>query len=159
MKVHVLEREVTLPRPRPEVFSFFADAANLDRVTPPWLRFRIVTPMPVEMAPGATIDYRLRLRGMPIRWRTEITLWEPPHRFVDTQTRGPYRRWVHEHRFESVAAGTRMIDRVEYALPWGFLGRLAHALFVRRDVARVFAWREMVFRRLFPPRGPGEDPS
>jgi ligand-binding SRPBCC domain-containing protein len=155
MGCHILEQEAFLPRPRPEIFSFFADAANLDRVTPPWLAFRIVTPTPVAMAPGTLIDYRLRLRGVPIRWRTEITVWEPPHRFVDTQVRGPYRRWVHEHRFAEVPGGTQMVDRVEYALPFGFLGRLAHRLFVGRDVARIFAYREEAFRRLFPPRARG----
>lgn len=150
MNVHVLERELVLPRPRAEVFPFFADAGNLERITPAFLRFRILTPRPIELRPGALIDYELRLHGVPVRWRTEISVWEPPFRFVDRQLRGPYRRWVHEHRFEEVPGGTRCLDRVEYAVPGGpLLEDLVHALFVRRDVSRIFDFRAAELARRF----------
>ena len=105
MRLFTLETSLWLPQPVDRVFSFFADAANLERLTPPWLRFKIFTPLPIEMAVGTRIDYRLRYRGVPLRWRTEILAWEPPHRFVDSQIKGPYRRWVHEHVFWSRTAG------------------------------------------------------
>lgn len=130
--------EVLVPRPREEVFAFFADAGNLEVLTPPWLRFEILTPRPIEMRPGALIDYRLRLHGIPLRWRTEIVVWEPPERFVDLMVRGPYRHWRHTHTFEEAPGGTRMADDVEYRVPGGFL---ADRLFVRRDVRRIFAFR------------------
>jgi ligand-binding SRPBCC domain-containing protein len=142
-----LTSEVLLPRRREEVFPFFADARNLERITPPWLRFRILTPGPIEMREGALIDYRLRIRGVPVRWRTRIAAWEPPYRFVDEQVRGPYRRWVHEHTFEATDGGTLCRDRVRYAVPGGAL--VARAL-VRPDVERIFAYRRDVLTALFP---------
>lgn len=150
------ESEITVPRPRREVFAFFADAANLERITPPWLSFEIADPTPIVMRAGARIDYRLRVRGLPMRWRSEITLWEPPHRFVDTQLRGPYRQWIHEHSFEEVplepgAGGhaTLCRDRVDYAVPGGPLAPLIHRLFVRRDVEAIFAYRTKRLREIF----------
>lgn len=131
------------------MFPFFADARNLERITPPWLRFRILTPGPIEMRVGALIDYRLRIRGVPVRWRTRIAAWEPPHRFVDEQVRGPYRRWVHEHTFEPTDGGTLCRDRVEYAVPGG---ALIARLLVRPDVERIFAYRRAVLASLFPPQ-------
>ena len=133
-----LHREQWFPRPLDEVFAFFADAGNLEAITPPWLGFEILTPRPIAMRPGALIDYRLRLRGLPVRWRTEISLWQPPHRFVDEQRRGPYREWRHEHTFAAVDDGTLVRDHVRYQVPGG---RLVHELFVRRDVARIFDFR------------------
>jgi ligand-binding SRPBCC domain-containing protein len=140
--VHVLTREQRLPGTPEEVFPFFGDALNLEAITPPWLGFRVATPRPIAMAPGALIEYRLRLHGVPIRWRTTIAVWEPPRRFVDVQLSGPYALWHHTHDF-SVAAGggTLMRDTVRYALPLGPLGELAHALLVRRDLARIFDFR------------------
>ncbi len=136
-----------LPRPRPEVFAFFADAANLEALTPSLLRFRIVSPQPVEMRSGALIDYRLRVHGIPLRWKTEITAWDPPVRFVDEQLRGPYRLWVHEHTFEDApGGGTFVQDRVRYRPPFG---RLANWLLVERDVRAIFAWRTEALLRLF----------
>lgn len=120
------------------VFEFFADAGNLDLITPPYLRFRIQTPLPISMFKGTLIDYRLRLRGFPIRWQTVITAWEPPVRFVDEQRRGPYRVWIHEHRFRQVDGLTEIIDRVDYQVPGG---RVAHALFVRWDLEGIFEYR------------------
>jgi ligand-binding SRPBCC domain-containing protein len=106
-------------RPVSEVFSFCADAGNLDVITPPWLRFQILTPRPMAMRVGAQIDYRLRLRGLPLRWQSEITVWQPPHRFVDEQRRGPYRAWRHEHTFTAQDGGTLVGDRVRYAVLGG----------------------------------------
>lgn len=143
--------EQWLPRPRAEVFPFFADAANLQAITPPWLDFRILTPGPIAMRPGALIDYRLKLRGFPIRWRTQITVWEPPFRFVDRQLKGPYRQWVHEHSFEEKDGGTLCRDRVDYAVPGG---ALVNRIFVQRDVETIFAYRREQLERLFPPANP-----
>jgi ligand-binding SRPBCC domain-containing protein len=152
----VLERVQHLPRPRPEVFAFFADARNLERITPGWLRFRIVTPGEIPVAAGALIDYRLSLYGIPFAWRTRIEAFEPGRSFVDAQLRGPYRRWVHLHAFEDApGGGTRMIDRVEYELPFGPLGALAHVLFVKGALARIFDHRRACIAGLFPaPGGP-----
>jgi ligand-binding SRPBCC domain-containing protein len=146
MTVHVLERSQRLPRPPDEVFPFFADAFNLEAITPAWLHFRVLTPPPVTMAAGARLEYRLRLHGLPLRWLTRIEVWEPPVRFVDVQVRGPYRLWHHTHSFEPHGDGTLMRDRVRYALPLGPLGELAHALLVRRDLDRIFAVRHAVVR-------------
>ncbi|MCG3149796.1 MAG: hypothetical protein PCFJNLEI_03261 [Verrucomicrobiae bacterium] len=139
--------EQWVPRPVAEVFSFFADAGNLDRLTPAWLRFEILTPRPIEMKAGALIDYRLRLRGWPIRWRTRINEWLPPVRFVDEQVRGPYRLWHHTHTFVERDGGTLVGDRVRYAVPGG---AVVNALFVRRDVAKIFAYRQQKLAELFP---------
>jgi ligand-binding SRPBCC domain-containing protein len=133
-----LRREQWFPRPLEEVFAFFADARNLETITPPWLGFEVLTPDPIEMRPGTLLDYRLRLHGLPLRWRTEISLWQPPRRFVDEQRRGPYREWVHEHTFEAADGGTLVGDHVSYRVPGG---RLVHELVVRRDVARIFDFR------------------
>jgi ligand-binding SRPBCC domain-containing protein len=146
MTVHRFEMEQWLPRPRTEVFPFFADAANLQAITPPWLDFKVVMPGPITMRPGALIDYRLKLRGIPIGWRTEISVWEPPFRFVDRQLKGPYRQWIHEHTFEEKDGGTLCRDRVDYAVPGG---TLVNRLFVRRDVETIFAFRREQLDRLF----------
>jgi ligand-binding SRPBCC domain-containing protein len=147
--VHILERTQLVPRPRGEVFAFFADAHNLEALTPPRLRFRILTPAPIDMRPGALIDYRLSLFGVPFRWRTLIEAFEPEVRFVDVQLAGPYRRWRHEHTFEEAPGGTLVRDRVEYALPLGPLGELARRVLVRRQLDAIFDHRrEAIARRL-----------
>jgi ligand-binding SRPBCC domain-containing protein len=138
---YVLERSQRLDRPVDEVFAFYAEARNLEAITPPWLGFRVLTPGAIAMRPGALIEYRLRLHGVPLRWRTRIEVWEPPRRFVDVQVRGPYALWEHTHDFAPVDGGVEIRDRVRYALPLGVLGRLAHTLFVRRDLERIFAFR------------------
>ena len=143
---HVLAVETFLPLPREEVVPFFAEAENLERITPPELRFRIVTPTPLEMHEGLLIDYRMSLYGIPFRWRTRINAYEPPHRFVDEQIRGPYRLWRHEHVFERCPGATRCVDRVEYSVPGG---ALAHALLVKRDLVRIFEYRRDVMREAF----------
>jgi ligand-binding SRPBCC domain-containing protein len=138
----VLERTQRVGLPPEEAFAFYADARNLEAITPPWLGFRVTTPEPIEMAAGTLIEYRLRLHGIPIRWRTRIAVWEPPHRFVDVQLRGPYALWEHTHTFEPDGAGATIIrDRVRYRLPLGPLGGLAHAALVRRDLRRIFDFR------------------
>ena len=143
----VLERSTWIPRPVGEVSRFFSDVSNLERITPPELRFRILTPLPVEIRHGALIDYRLSLLGVPFGWRTEITCWEPPHRFVDTQRSGPYRQWIHLHEFTPERDGTRMRDRVDYLLPLGRLG-LAGLPLVRRQLDRIFDFRESALHDL-----------
>ncbi|HWB09243.1 MAG TPA: SRPBCC family protein [Pirellulales bacterium] len=144
-----------MPRPRDEVFEFFSDAKNLEQITPEFLRFHIL--LPEQHAPvydGMLIDYRLRLGGIPLRWQSRIESFDPPRGFVDVQTRGPYRSWRHVHLFEETPAGTRLLDQVDYELPLAFFGSLAHALFVRRTLERIFDYREAAVRRLF---GPGPD--
>lgn len=140
-----LETRQWFPRPIARVFPFFADAGNLERITPPWLRFRILPPRPGEIRKGTTIDYRIRLHGLPLLWRSEITAWDPPHGFVDEQRRGPYRVWIHEHRFVERDGGTEVRDLVRYAVPGG---RVVDRLFVRRDVARIFAYRAATLREI-----------
>ncbi len=134
----VLQREVWLPQPIDRVFAFFSDATNLESLTPPWMHFRILTPTPIPMFAGQLIDYRLRVRGIPIRWRTRIEAWEPPFRFVDLQLSGPYHLWHHLHSFESRDGGTLCGDVVTYR-PRG--GSLIQRLFVDPDVRRIFDYR------------------
>jgi len=136
-----LERSQIVPRPLEEVFAFFSDAANLESLTPAFLRFRIVTPMPIVMAAGARIDYRLSLFGVPFGWQTRIASFEPGMRFVDVQVSGPYREWHHLHEFHRDSRGTRMIDRVDYDLPFGALGMAVHPAFVRPTLERIFDYR------------------
>ncbi len=140
--VYELERSQRLELSAARAFEFFAEAANLERITPPWLGFEMLTQGPIEMRAGALIEYRLKVRGIPIRWRTRIETWEPPARFVDVQLRGPYSLWEHTHSFEPDGDdGVVICDRVRYSLPLGPLGRLAHAAVVRRDLDRIFAYR------------------
>lgn len=143
----ILEQEMSVPRPINEVFAFFADAGNLERITPPELRFRILTTPPIEMKAGTLIDYRLRLFGMPVAWRTLISDWSPPDRFVDKQIRGPYREWIHTHTFEETPSGTLIRDEVLYRLPLGFLGLPAQPL-VRLQLHRIFAYRQRMTREI-----------
>ena len=139
---HVLRTEQVLPGTPHEVFPFFADAGNLEAITPAWLGFRIVTPRPIEMRVGTLIEYRLRLHALPISWLTRIEEWEPGVRFVDAQLTGPYRLWHHTHEFAPDGdRGTRMRDTVRYALPFGPLGEIARRAFVARDLERIFAFR------------------
>jgi hypothetical protein len=149
-----LEQRQRVARPRDEVFAFFTDAANLARLTPGFVGFRLLTPLPLPLIPGTVLDYRLRLLGVPVRWRSRIEVVEPPCRFVDVQVRGPYRHWRHEHRFEEIPGGTEVIDRVDYALPLGPLGALAHALAVRPMLARIFAYRRTRLAELLAPEPP-----
>ncbi len=149
LRFHTLRREQWIPRPIDEVFAFFANARNLEDITPPWLRFRILAMDSGSISEGAEIRYRLRLHGIPINWRTEIRQWAAPHRFVDVQRSGPYKLWHRTHRFEGHEGRTRMIDVVRYTLPFGALGRLVHALKVRGDVRRIFDYRRQRIQELF----------
>lgn len=147
---HVLAREQIVSRPRHEVFAFFADASNLERITPSRLRFAIQTPLPIAMRPGAIIDYRLSLFGVPFRWHTVIEVFEPEARFIDVQASGPYALWRHLHEFaDAPGGGTVIRDRVEYQLPLGPLGELAHAVFVRRQLEAIFDYRRRVIEAEF----------
>ena len=138
----ILERTQRIEQPLGRTFDFFADAGNLEAITPPWLGFRIVTPRPIAMGAGALIEYRLELHAIPVRWKTQIETWEPPHRFVDAQLSGPYALWHHTHTFEADGdAATLMRDRVRYRIGLGPLGSVALALFVRRDLERIFDFR------------------
>jgi hypothetical protein len=139
--VNLLERTQVLDRPVEDVFAFYSDAGNLDAITPPFLHFRILTPMPIAMRAGTRIEYALSLHGAPIRWRTLITRWEPSACFVDEQESGPYAFWRHTHMFEPQGTSTLMRDVVEYREPFGALGKLAHVLVVRRTLERIFDYR------------------
>jgi len=153
-----LEREQWIDRPLPVVFDFFSRAENLESITPPWLRFRFRTPLPVPMAVDTRIEYTLSLVGIPMRWRTRITAWEPERRFVDVQENGPYALWEHHHFFEQREGGVLMRDRVDYALPLGPLGRAAHFVAVRAVLAAIFDYRfrqvRTRFAQLNEPRPP-----
>jgi ligand-binding SRPBCC domain-containing protein len=138
--------ELLLPLPIGELFPFFAEARNLETLTPPWLKFEVLTPPPITLRAGALIDYRIRVHGLPIRWRTEIVEWDPPHRFVDVQLRGPYQLWHHTHTFEGHGDSTLCRDDVRY---WPRGGAIIDRLFVRRDVERIFAFRQRKLRELF----------
>jgi ligand-binding SRPBCC domain-containing protein len=148
MKIYQLETEIWLPKPRDEVFEFFADPANLESLTPGWLRFEMITKMPGVIKKGIRLDYRLRVHGMPINWQSVISDWEPPYRFVDQQTRGPYRLWLHEHKFIEHSGGTLVGDKVEYSVPGGIL---VQKLIVAPDLDRIFKYRHMVLQTIFNP--------
>ena len=146
MRVRNLESQLWLPQPRSKVFAFFADAKNLDLITPPWVHFRTITPGPSELRAGMVMDHRLRIHGFPLRWRSEITDWDPPARFVDEQVRGPYRLWIHEHRFDERDDGTLVHDHVRYAVLFDLL---IHRLLIRSDIERIFTYREKKLREIF----------
>jgi ligand-binding SRPBCC domain-containing protein len=139
-----INSDLWLPRPREQVFAFFANASNLEAITPPWLHFHILDPAIVIHA-GARIDYRLRLHGIPLKWQSEISGWDPPNCFVDEQRKGPYRRWVHTHTFADERGGTRISDSVEFEVPFGWLV----GGFVMRDVRKIFAFRQQALLKLF----------
>ncbi len=147
--MYILRREQWIERPIDEVFSFFADAHNLEEITPPWVGFKILSMSTDSIEEGTTIRYHLRLHGIPVHWWTEICDWNPPHCFVDEQTKGPYKLWRHTHRFEAHGNRTKMIDEVQYSLPSGILGRIVHSVKVRKDVSRIFDYRRERIEGLF----------
>lgn len=138
-----------LNQPREALFDFFADAHNLEKITPSLLSFKVLTPGPITIAPGSLIDYKLKVRGIPIRWRTHIAAWDPPHRFIDEQLKGPYRRWHHTHTFIQEDGGTRCNDTVEYTPPGGPLAPLINRLVVQRDIEKIFAYRAKALVEMF----------
>ena len=146
MKTFLFETQRTLERPIAEVFEFFSDAHNLVMITPPELRLEVLTPAPIEMLPGTLIDYRLKLHGIPLRWQSEITEWNPPHSFADEQRRGPYRLWRHTHTFDETENGVVVGDSVAYAV-WG--GGLVNKFFVRPDIEKIFAYRSKQLDEIF----------
>ena len=151
MKIYIIERCATAPVPIEAAFAFFENPRNLERLTPPWLNFKILSTEPLEMRKGAEIVYRIKWCGVPLAWRTVISEYEPGHRFVDEQAAGPYRLWRHVHTFEPSAEGTVVRDRVEYALPFGILGRMVHRLLIRRHLDRIFDYRREALREVFRP--------
>jgi ligand-binding SRPBCC domain-containing protein len=148
-KTYTLAFAQQVPRPLPEVFDFFSRAENLEALTPPWLNFKILDVKPQPVRQGTLINYSLRIHGIPLRWISEIVEWEPPHRFVDLQLRGPYKLWRHEHRFEPRDGGTLISDTINLSLPLGFLGQLAYKIKVQSDVRQIFAFRKNKIRTLF----------
>jgi ligand-binding SRPBCC domain-containing protein len=152
----IFETEQWLPLAPQDVFDFFSDAFNLELLTPPWLQFRVITPAPIEMQQGTVIDYRLKLRGIPVRWQSQITVWEPPHGFVDEQIRGPYRRWVHHHTFAESEGGTLARDHVDYAVPGGVL---VQKLLVERDLRKIFQYRQQKLREVLVEGTTNSDPD
>lgn len=148
-KSYRFERSQTVPRPRPEIFAFFSDASNLGKITPPFVGFEMLSKTPLVIGEGTLIDYKLRLYGVPVRWQTRIETFERDVAFTDIQLKGPYRRWHHRHTFTDVPGGTRMDDVVDYELPLGVLGSIAHALFVARSLEQIFDYRRKVITELF----------
>ena len=146
MRMYNLNTQIRLSKPLEEVFQFFADPHNLEIITPKWLHFHVLTPKPIRIKEGTTIDYKLRIHGMPLRWQSEITSWMPPFGFTDEQRKGPYRQWIHKHTFKEMDGTTVVGDHVQYAV---LGGNLFNQLFVKRDVEKIFEFRKYQLRKLF----------
>ncbi len=149
MKTYTLEREQVVNKPLWETFGFFSKPENLARITPPEMGFKILTPLPIIMMAGVAIDYSIKILGFKVHWRSWIGSYDPPYGFVDEQLKGPYRYWFHRHHFEKTEGGTLIYDNVTYALPFGYLGRLAHSLFVKRQLEYIFNYRSTVIKEIF----------
>lgn len=147
--MRTLERESVIKAPIEEVFSFFGKAENLNIITPPQLKFDIVTPLPITIKEGTIIDYKIKISGLSFNWRTKITEWEPPRRFIDIQTRGPYKMWVHEHTFIADGNKTIMKDKVNYISKGWFLEPLIQRFFVRKKVEDIFDYRQKKLSAIF----------
>ncbi|HKS40967.1 MAG TPA: SRPBCC family protein [Blastocatellia bacterium] len=158
MKTYTLERTQVIERSRSETFAFFSDAFNLERITPPFLGFHMLTPRPIHMQEGTLLEYKLSLLGIPFYWKTLIEKWTPETSFVDVQLKGPYSLWRHTHTFEELDQNrTLMRDHIEYSVPLGVLGRIAHALFVRYSLKKIFDYRAAATARLLAPESKLED--
>ena len=144
--IYHLHEELLLNHPREQVFEFFCSAENLNLMTPPWVRFSIVTPTPIEMRLGTIIDYRISLYRVPFKWRSEISVWDPPHEFCDSQVSGPYRYWLHRHTFVETGEGTLVTDHVDYRVPYGWP---VQKLFVARELRRIFGYRRKRLLEIF----------
>jgi ligand-binding SRPBCC domain-containing protein len=149
MRTYRLHTRLWLPQSRTRIFEFFSNPRNLQRITPPWLCFEILTPDTIEIKPGVLLDYRLKIRGVPLRWQSKIAVWEPPARFVDEQSRGPYALWIHEHTFREQNSGTVVADDVMYS---AFGGRIIQKLLVAPELRRIFKYRQGVLQELFGSR-------
>lgn len=149
MKTYLLQRKQLVPKPLSEVFAFFSKPENLGRLTPKNLGFQNLTPSPINMKEGALIDYTIKIAGIPVRWTTLITLYEPPHRFVDVQLKGPYSYWHHTHTFLKTDDGTLITDEVQYALPFGILGNVIHELAVKHQLDHIFSRRGEIIQHIF----------
>ena len=152
--MHTLDRDHRIEAPAEEVFAFFSDPGNLARITPPWLRFRIHEAPAGPLREGSRIEYRIRWAIFTLRWVTRITLWNPLVEFRDIQEKGPYRTWIHTHRFRQNGRLVEMHDHVEYELPLGILGRMVHALRVRRQLEDIFDYRNRIIDEVFPASRP-----
>jgi ligand-binding SRPBCC domain-containing protein len=151
MKTFWFQTETLLKTSLTDVFKFFSNAENLETITPPWLKFNIITPLPIEMRKGAVIDYQLKLYGIPLKWKTLILEWDPPFRFIDCQLNGPYKKWIHEHRFEEKGQEIHMIDSIEYALPGGILAPAINSIKIKKDINKIFLYREKKIIEIFKP--------
>lgn len=147
-KLNIFHNTVILYASIDEVFSFFSKAENLELLTPAWLKFKILTPTPILIKKGCLIDYRIKIFGIPVKWKTEITCWQPPHRFIDEQLKGPYKIWKHEHQFIEHDNQTKMIDRVQYQVPGWFLSPIIHNFFVRKAIKNIFKFRSNVIEKI-----------
>lgn len=158
MKTYKLERTQVIERSRSETFAFFSDASNLERITPPFLRFRMVTPRPIGMEAGTILEYELAMFGVRLHWKSLIERWTPEESFVDVQLKGPYSLWRHTHTFEELDENrTLMRDHVEYGIPLSILGRIAHAIFVKHSLKKIFDYRTATTAQLLAPESKPED--
>jgi len=149
MTAHLFKSEQLMPRPVEQVFDFFKRPENLDAVTPKNLGFKILTPSPIIMQKGAVIDYTIQIYGIPMQWQTLITDYNPPCSFTDTQVKGPYKTWIHTHRFSAQGDGTLMVDEVEYSIAYGLIGEMARILFVKREIEKIFNHRRKIMNQVF----------
>ena len=149
MKPHVYNQVTYINRPLSEVFEFFSKAENLNKLTPPILEFKIITPLPIKMEKGTFIDYKIKLNGISFKWKTQITAWENNHRFIDTQIKGPYKIWIHEHLFEEENGQVKMTDTVQYLSPGWFLEPIINKLYISKKVEEIFAYRTIELDKLF----------
>lgn len=149
MKTHTLTRHTTIEKPIDEVFDFFTKAENLNKIIPPDLHFEMITKLPISIKKGTVIDYKIKIAGIPFKWKTEITEWNPPYSFEDTQVKGPYKIWIHKHKFESKNGFTLMTDIINYLSPGGIFEFVPHRLFVKKKVESIFDFREKSLIKIF----------